>query len=578
VTVSKRSPTGLVLLSLACLFFNSDASATQFRRAPATALRFEISFPASAGTDPLDGRIFLFIADNNRQEPRFQVAESGVNSQQVFGVDVDGLKPGQAGIIDGTTLGYPTESLGEVSPGDYFVQGLLTKYTTFHRADGHVIKMPMDEGEGQQFNSKPGSLYSAPQRLHIDPASGGVVRISLTRMIPPIVPPKDTRWVKHVRIQSELLTKFWGRPMYLGGIVVLPDGWESHADAHYPLLVNHGHFSYDYTALRTEPPSPGMRAAARTRAEANYRFYQDWTSGNLPRMLILLVQHANPYYDDSYAVNSANVGPYGDAINQELIPYIEKQFRGIGQGWARGTFGGSTGGWEALATQVFNPDMYNGAWAFCPDPVDFRKYQLVNIYDDKNALWTEGPWTRLPRGEMRQTNELILTTMENEQRRTNVLGTHGRSGEQMDIWQAVWGPVGNDGYLKPIWHPYTGVIDHEVAKYWRDHYDLRYIMDRDWKTLGPKLVGKIHVFVGTRDTYYLELAVKLLEQSLEATKNPYYAGSFDYGPDQPHCYTGEPTLPADIGSLTSTQRVMTQAAAWMMRTAPKGADVTSWRY
>lgn len=543
-----------------------------------SSLRFEISFPQSVSAAPLDGRVFLLLSTNNAAEPRFQVRESGVNSQQDFGVDVDGLAPGHAAIIDASALGYPTPSLSQIPAGEYYVQGLLSRYTTFHRADGHTVKMPMDEGEGQHWESKPDNLYSAPERIHIDPVAGGVVRISLTNVIPPIEPPKDTQWVKHLRIQSELLTKFWGRPMYLGAIVLLPAGWDSHPEAHYPLLVNQGHFEYDYSPFAFDPPAPNLTGFAKTHAEYAYKFYQDWTSGRLPHMLILVIQHANPYYDDSYAVNSANVGPYGDAITQELIPYVEKQFRGIGQGWARATYGGSTGGWEALASQVFYPEFYNGTFAFCPDPVDFRKYQLVNIYEDKLALWTEGVWTKLPRGEMRETDETILTTMENEQRHTNVSGTLGRSGEQMDIWQAVWGPVGPDGYVKPIWDQYTGVIDHQVAEYWRDHYDLRYILDRDWKILGPKLVGKIHVFVGTRDTYYLDLAVKLLQQSLETTNNPYYAGSFDYGPDQPHCYTGEPELPARLGSLTATQRVMQQSAAWMLKTAPAGADVTSWRY
>jgi hypothetical protein len=335
-------------------------SATFAVGAPPSSLRFEVSFPESLIATPLDGRVFVLISKNNSREPRFQVAESGLNSEQVFGVDVDGLKPGQPAIVDGMALGYPLENINQIPPGDYFVQGLLSKYTTFHRADGHVLKMPMDEGEGQHFNTKPGNLYSETEKVHIDPNTGGVTRIRLTKVIAPIDPPKDTEFVKHVRIKSELLTKFWGHPMYLGGIVVIPEGWGRHPNAHYPLLVNHGHFPYDYNAFRTEPPAADLQGAARQHAEANYKFYQDWSSGKLPRMLILLVQHANPYYDDSYAVNSVNVGPYGDAINRELIPYIEKQFRGIGEGWARATFGGSTGGWEALATQIFYPDMYNG--------------------------------------------------------------------------------------------------------------------------------------------------------------------------------------------------------------------------
>src|ERR1700680_4508706 len=262
-----------------------------------------------------------------------------------------------------------------------------------------------------------------------------------------------------------------------------------------------------------------------------------------PRIITLKTQHPNPYYDDSYAVNSANVGPYADAITQELIPAVEQKFRGIGQGWARGLYGGSTGGWEALGMQVFYPDFFNGTWCMCPDPVDFRAYQIVNLYDDKNALWTEGPWSRIARPSARTPDDAIITTMDRENRRELVLGTHGRSADQYNVWQAVYSPVGDDGYPKPIWDPLTGVIDHQVAAYWREHYDLRYILERDWKTLGPKLVGKIHVKVGTRDTYYLDNAVRLLEQFLSKTNNPYYAGDFEYGPHLPHCFSAGPHTP-----------------------------------
>ena len=381
-------------------------------------LRFEISFPSTVNSTPVDGRILLIISTSNREEPRFQVSESGVRSQQVFGVDVEGLQPGQSAVIDHSVLGYPTVNLSQVPAGDYYVQAVLDRYTTVHRAGGRLLKLPMDEGEGQEWDSKPGNLLSKPDRVHIDPSSRNVVHISLTRIIPPIAAAKDTEWVKHIRIVSPSLSKFWGRPVYLGAIVLLPSGWDSHPDAHYPLLVRQGHFSRDFEGFSTQAPSPDLTGFEKTRAEYAYRFYQDWTSGKLPHILILQIQHANPYGDDSYAVDSANVGPYGTAITKELIPYVESKFRAIGQGWARVNFGASTGGWEALASQVFYPEFYNGAWSFCPDPVDFRQFQLVNIYQDKYAFWTMGPWTRLPRGEMREANGTILTTMEDEQRRT----------------------------------------------------------------------------------------------------------------------------------------------------------------
>ena len=219
-------------------------------------------------------------------------------------------------------------------------------------------------------------------------------------------------------------------------------------------------------------------------------------------MIIIEIQHANPYYDDSYAVNSANLGPYGDAITYELVPFIEKQFRGIGKGWARFMYGGSTGGWEALAAQIFYPDEYNGAWGACPDPIDFRAYTVVNIYEHKNAYYAEAPWKQMPRPGKRNYLGELAATIEEMNHMELALGTNSRSGGQWDIWQAVYSPVGKDGYPKPIWDKLTGKIDHSVAEYWREHYDLGHILKRDWKKLGPKLEGKLHIYVGEADNYY----------------------------------------------------------------------------
>jgi hypothetical protein len=571
------------LLSIAALIASSvillaASEAPQENGKSSAQPRFAISFGRDLSPTPLDGRVYVVISTKPDPEPRTQILEEEAQSQQIFGADVDALAPGQNAVIADDALGYPTANFHDLPAGDYWVQGVLNKYTTFHRSDGHIVKLPMDEGEGQHWNTKPGNFYSLPERVHMDPASRNTIQIHLTNVVPPIDSPKDTEWVKHIKIQSQALTKFWGHPMYLGAIVVLPEGWASHPNAHYPLLVNHGHFPHDFNGFRTTAPDPALTGYALERAQAQYKFYQDWTTGKLPHMLLLLVQHANPYYDDSYAVDSANVGPYGEAINRELIPQIEKQFRGIGQGWARAIYGGSTGGWETLATQIFYPDDYNGAWGACPDPVDFRAYQSVNIYEDQNAYWTIGPFGRIAQPEMRTPPGLILATTEGTNRWELVLGTHGRSGEQWDIWQAVFSPAGPDGYPAEIWNQRTGVINHEVAAYWREHYDLTAILERDWKTLGLKLEGKLHVMVGTADTFFLDHAVHLMQAAMESSANPHYVPDFDYGVDQPHCYTGPPGSTTREGALTFTQRVLKSSEAWMLKTAPPGADTTSWRY
>lgn len=532
------------------------------RPAPASGLRVEISFPSSLHAGDIDGRMFLMISKDDRDEPRFEIGDQ-VDTQQFFGVDVNALAPGQPALFDASTLGYPLASLRDLPAGDYYVQGLLDVYTVFHRADGHTLKLPMDEGEGQQWNLKPGNLYSTPVRMHVDPAAG-VLRVTLNRIIPPLPPPPDTEWIKHIRIQSKLLTAFWGQPIYLGAIVIVPMGWASHPNERYPLMVEQGHFEYDL--------------AGKFRNRAPGSFYDDWTSGKLPRMLLMDIQHANPYYDDSYAVNSANLGPYGDAITQELIPEVERRFRGIGQGWARVTYGGSTGGWEALASQIFYPDFYNGAWGFCPDPVDFHKYQIVDIYDDPNAYWLEGPWSSIPRPDIREGSAVapwpdgtVTQTMERGNIRELVLGTNGRSTDQFDIWQAVFGPVGPNGYPANIYDPRTGVIDKKVAAYWRAHYDLTAWLQSHWSTLGPRMNGRLHITVGDMDTYYLNDAVYLMQRFFQQTANPHVMPDFDFGRLQPHCYTGA------AAGQTPEQKYMPSMAAWIARTAPPGGD-TAWQH
>lgn len=539
-------------------------------------LRIELTFPASL-TDgsPLDGHILLGISTNKSTEPRFQLREEEAESAQFFGLDVDNWKPGAPAIVDSATLGYPLKSLAQLPPGDYYVQGVLNIYDTFHRADGHVVKLPPDMGEGQKWNEKPGNLLNQPVLVHLDPSSGNIVRISLSEKIPPFPPPRDTKYIKHIRIQSKLLTAFWGRPMYLGAIVLLPEGFEEHPNAHYPVLVHQGHFESDWDFFQEHAP-PHREGAPLTLLQYANRFYQDWTSGRLPHMLLISIQHANPYYDDSYAVNSANLGPYGDAIVQELIPEVEKRFRGIGQPWARALEGGSTGGWEAAASQIFYPDFYNGAYVACPDPVDFRAYQLVNIYGNKNAFWEESPFAKLPRGEMRSSTGEILAVMEPTVRHEEVMGTHGRSTEQFGIWQAVFSPVGEDGYPKPIWNPTTGVIDPQIAAYWKEHYDLRYILERDIAILGPKLTGKLHFAVGDMDTWYLNNAVHLLQNFLDSSHNTLIA-DFEYSPGKPHCYSGGGNISNLESHGTLYQRIMPTLARHMTQTAPLGADM-SWKY
>ena len=553
---------------------------------PSAAETFKVTVPATAKAGPFDGRVMVILTPDGKTEPRFQTRPDYFGAQ-MFGVTVDGLKPGASAAIGSDVLGFPAEDISKVPAGRYYAQAVLHRYDTYHLANGKTVKLPAPRGAGQNWRKEPGNLVSTPRMIDFDPARPGEVELTLDRVNPPIAEPKDSEFVRHFTFRSPQLSKFWGRDILLRGHVLVPKDFDKHPEAHYPLMVFHGHFPEDFGGFRTTPPDPNLKCEPserfnlpcynRTEQEEAYNFYRQWISDKFPRYLVVEIDHSNPYYDDSYAVNSANIGPYGDAITYEFIPALEKKFRGIGQGWARFLYGGSTGGWEALGVQVKYPTEYNGAFAACPDPIDFRQMMTTNIYADKNAYYLEGPFARVARAGKRDYLDHSPYTMEMENRWELVMGDKTRSGGQWDIWEAVFSPNGADGYPQRIWDKRTGVINPKVAEYWRDNYDLRYIMERDWKTLGPKLQGKIHLFVGDMDNFYLNNAVYLTEAFLKKADPP-YQGEVDYGDRAEHCWNGDHANPNAIARLRYNTFYLPKILKRIEASAPAGADLTSWRY
>ena len=552
-----------------------------------SAQMFNVKINNNLHTENFDGRLLLLFSNNNAAEPRFQISDA-LTTQIILGKNVDQWAIGATQSIAQEAYGFPKERLSDIPAGDYYVQVLLHKYETFHLKNGKVVKLPMDRGEGQHWNLAPGNIYSKPIKIHFDPKNTEVVQLTIDQIIPPIIEPTDSKYIKHIKIQSKLLTEFWGRPMYLGAHILLPEGFDTHQNVKYPLAIYHGHFPADLSGFSTTPPNPNLIPDTSARfnitgynkiqEEEAYQFYKQWTGPNFPRVLAIEIQHATPYYDDSYAVNSANMGPYGDAITYELIPEIEKQFRGIGQGWARFTYGGSTGGWEALAVQVFYPNEYNGAYAACPDPIDFNHYTTINIYKDENAYYAKSDFKDLARPSHRNYLGHINSTIKETNQRELALGTHSRSGDQYDVWEAVFSPMGEDGYPKRIFDKHSGTIDKSVAAYWKENYDLAHIIKRDWPKIGEQLKGKIHLYVGDMDNYYLNNAVYTAEDMLKQLKNPSCNCVIDYGDRAEHCWNGDHTQPNYISRLRYHQMFINKWAQEVKTRAPKGVDLKSWLY
>ena len=546
--------------------------------------KFEITYPEKFSENGYDGRLLLMISNNDNAEPRFQINDSH-HTQIIFGIDVESWKSGETQIFDSNVYGYPIKSIGNLKEGEYYVQAFLHKYETFNLSTGYKVKLPKDQGEGQKWNISPKNLYSTPKKVKI--SKSGTVKLSLENEISPIEPIKDSKYIKHVKIKSEMLSKFWGRDMFLQANVLVPHNFNKNSKVKYPLMIFHGHFPNTFRGFRTEPPAApkkdtiynsrfGITGYKYIQEKEAYDLYKNWISDDFPRFIAIEIQHQNPYYDDSYAVNSANLGPYGDAITYELIPHVENLFNGVGEGWGRFLYGGSTGGWEALAVQVFYPSEYNGCFAACPDPIDFRAFTVVNIYEDENAYYHKSDYKKTLRAGMRDGKGIIKSHLIDMNHREMVLGSKGRSGDQWDIWQAVFSPAGDDGYPKPIWDKKTGKIDKYVAEYWKENYDLSYILERDWNKIGNDLIGKLHIYCGDMDNYYLNNAVVLTEEFLESTKNPYYEGEVDYGNLAEHCWNGDHENPNHISRLRYNTMYLPKIKERLKKTAPKNHNLINW--
>lgn len=572
------------LIALSCLFSTPTArAATGPKSTP-----LEVELPRSMASAAEQGRLLVMFAPVDQgadREPRHLV-HGHAEAIPVFGVDVESWQPGSRIPLTDAAHGFPLRSPRDLPAGEYRVQALWQRYDTIRRADGRVLALPLDRGEGQQWRDKPGNLHSRPQRIRWD----GRTRLPplvLSERIEPVAAPVETSWVKYLRIRSERLSAFWGRDVFLGAFVTLPAGFHERPQARYPLVIQHGHFPTGPSHWRETPPDPHLLPDYSARFDLHgynrivqqhaYELFQQWTGADFPRVLLVEIQHPTPFYDNSFGVNSANNGPYGDAIQHELIPEIERRYRGLGQGWARFLFGGSAGGWAAMAAQIFHPDDYNGAWIACPDPIDFRHLGTIDLYQDRNAYYAPSRYQRTPRSARRNSLGHLDATIEEQARLESVLGSRSRSAEQWDAWESVFSPVGADGYPRRLWNRDTGEIDPVTAAHWREHYDLGHILRRDWPRLAPKLRGKLRIHVGERDNYYLDNAVYAVDKFLRSAE-PAADAVVEYGRRAEHCWNGDHSRANAYSRLRYPQMVLPWIVERILATAPPGADIRSWRY
>ena len=448
----------------------------------ATAAPPKLAVSVPPGDGPaLSGRLVIAIGTGTG-EPSFTDAES--RTTVVVGRDLT-IKPGETVAVEGGTVAFPNDkAFDDLKPGEYTVRAALMV-----NRDLWLVSAP-----GNRL------MPSGKLKLGGEPATL-ILSETATERVPP-----DTATHKYLAIASPKLSAFHGRPMKLRVGVVLPAKFAEEAPKTYPVVVHVGGFGQRYTSAQRTP--------------SDARFVQVQLDGAGP-------------FGDPYQVNSAVNGPYGDALVEEVLPAIEAKFRGVGKPGSRYLTGGSTGGWVAVALQVFYPDFFGGAWGQCPDGLDFRAFQLANLSRDRN-MYT-GP-TGFERPAKRTLDGDTVYTVRHECQLERVLGLGGKwelSGQQWASWNATYGPRGPSGLPTPLWDGASGVINRDVAETWAK-YDLRKRVESEWPTLGPKLNGKLHVWVGDADDYFLNNAVHRFREMTSKLADPKFDGVIEIAPRRGH--------------------------------------------
>ncbi|MCS6978210.1 MAG: alpha/beta hydrolase-fold protein [Gemmatales bacterium] len=427
-------------------------------------LQFQLTCDPAVCPEPFTGRVFVFLSRRAMTQPK--PGPEWFNTEPFYAVDVKDWKPGQTVTIGANALGFPMK-LSELPKGRWFIMAV----------------MDFDRGSPNVGNAE-GNVFSRVVEADLDPATSGPLRLHLDQVVRPR-PFIESERVKLVEIESKHLSAFHSQPIKMRAGVVLPESFAAQPDKRYPILFDiPGFGGRHYGAMAAVRRNPTAIADV--------------------EMLYVIPDPACRWGHSVFA-DSDNNGPWGKAFIEELVPAIEQRFRAIGKPTARFVTGYSSGGWSSLWLQVTYPDFFGGVWSLAPDPVDFRDFQRVNIYEDAN-MFTDAQGN--PRPLARRSGMPILfyksfSDME------EVMG----HGGQLGSFEAVFSPRGPDGRPRKLWDRRSGRIDPEVAQTWK-RYDIRLILETRWPELAPKLAGKIHVYMGAEDTFYLDGATRLLQESL----------------------------------------------------------------
>ena len=431
-------------------------------------LQFRVQLDEQSAAKPITGRLYVFLSKRTAGEPRF--GPSWFNPEPFFAIDVRKMKPGEARTV-GTSADACPVALAKLPKGEYRVQALLDHdfYTSHH-------------GRGV------GNIYSQVRTLTLDPASSGTIDLRLDRIVKPRKFP-ESKWVKQISRRSELLSKFHDREVFDRVAVALPAGYYDHPKRRYPVIYIISGFGGTHSSMARRYATP--RGAG---------------DGEIEFIRVLLDGQCK--WGHHVYANSATNRPRGDALVREMIPHVDETFRTVAAATARFVAGHSSGGWSSLWLQVSYPDTFGGVWSTSPDPVDFRDFQQIDLYARPPLLMYRDKAGK-PRPLARR-GRTPFATFEQFARRDDCIGRGG----QLRSFEAAFSPRGDDGLPKRLWNRKTSRIDPEVADAWRK-YDIRLLLEKNWRRLGPKLKGKIHITTGELDTFYLEGAVELLAASLK---------------------------------------------------------------